>query len=54
VVAGKLRYVMEPPLAREKILEPGVDGTVVAEVLHHVEPLGPVRFYVEFFRPAAA
>ena len=50
VIAGRLRYVVEEPLATESILEPGIDGIVVAEVRHHVEPLGDVRFYVEFYR----
>jgi tellurite resistance-related uncharacterized protein len=53
VIAGRLRYVVEEPLATERILEPGSDGIVVAEVRHHVEPLGDVRFYVEFYRRAS-
>lgn len=53
VLAGKLRYVVEPPIARDEILEPGRPGIVIAEVLHHVEPLGDVRFYVEFYRRAS-
>ena len=49
VEQGLLRYVV-PALGLDETLSPGRDGTVVAEVLHHVEPLGPVRFYVEFHR----
>lgn len=51
VIAGRLRYIVEPPLARDQLLEPGVPGIVVPEVLHRVEPEGAVRFYVEFHRP---
>ncbi len=50
VLAGRLHYVVEPPLASAQILEPGAPGVVVAEVLHRVEPDGDVRFYVEFHR----
>lgn len=50
VLAGKLRYVVEPPLARDEVLEPGKDGIVVAEAPHRIEPQGPVRFFVEFHR----
>jgi hypothetical protein len=31
-------------------LFPGKLGIVVPEVLHNVEPLGTVRFFVEFYR----
>lgn len=55
VLAGRLQYTVEEPLARTQILEPGTDGIVVAEVLHHVAPLGDsVRFYVELYRRADA
>lgn len=50
VLTGQLRYVVEPPLTSERTLAPGTDGIVVAEVLHHVEPIGDVTFYVEFYR----
>jgi tellurite resistance-related uncharacterized protein len=52
VVAGRLRYVVEPPLAREQIVTPGQPAVVVAEVLHRVEPDADARFYVEFHRRA--
>lgn len=54
VLGGRLRYVVEPPLASERLLEPGVTGIVVPEVLHRVEAEGAVRFYVEFHRVRAA
>lgn len=44
---GQLRYRV-PSLNVEKILSPGTNGIVVPEVLHSVEPLGAVRFVVEF------
>ncbi len=50
VLAGQLRYVIEPPLARELVLDAQAPGIVVPEVLHRVTPIGAVRFFVEFFR----
>lgn len=50
VVAGRLRYVVDPPLAGERVLDEANPGVVVPEVLHRVEPDGPVRFFVEFHR----
>lgn len=55
VTAGKLRYRVEA-MATEMDLSSGQPGIVVPEVLHYVEPLGMVRFFVEFYRapePAA-
>jgi tellurite methyltransferase len=48
VLAGRLRYVVEPPLACERLLERDVTGIIVPEVLHRVVPEGEVRFFVEF------
>ncbi len=50
VLAGSVRYVVEPPLAREVVVSPGTPGVIVAEVLHHVEPDADARFVVEFYR----
>jgi tellurite resistance-related uncharacterized protein len=47
VLEGTLRYVV-PALDTDVDLAAGRDGIVVPEVPHHVEPRGPVRFYVEF------
>jgi tellurite resistance-related uncharacterized protein len=53
---GALRYRVTDPrrLPTERDLtaesEPGV---VEPTILHHVEPIGPVRFHVEFLRKAA-
>ena len=49
VLEGRLRYCIELPPS-ETILQPGTPGVIKPNVLHHVEPLGPVRFYVEFHR----
>ncbi len=49
VLEGKLRYRVEA-LGRELELSPETPGIVVPEVLHYVEPVGRVRFFVEFWR----
>ena len=49
VLSGRLRYHVDA-LGREFLLTPGDPGVVVPEVLHHVDPDGPVRFFVEFHR----
>ncbi len=49
VLEGKLRFCIENPPA-ETILEPGQPGVIKPKVPHHVEPLGPVRFYLEFYQ----
>ena len=50
VLAGRLGYIVELPLACERLLEPGVLGIVVPEVLHRVVPEGEARFFVECHR----
>jgi tellurite resistance-related uncharacterized protein len=50
VIEGRLRYVIEATGAATELVAAGPPGTVVPEVLHHVEPLGKVRFYVELLR----
>jgi len=47
ILEGRLRYLVEDPPS-ESILEPGQPGVVEPGVRHRVEPLGPVRFYLEF------
>jgi tellurite methyltransferase len=51
ILEGTLRYRVD---AWDKTfeLDPAHSGTVVPEVLHHVTPIGKVRFYVEFHRAA--
>jgi tellurite resistance-related uncharacterized protein len=50
VIAGRLRYVIEAPLAMERVLDEAHPGIVVPEVIHRVVPEGSVRFFVEFHR----
>jgi tellurite resistance-related uncharacterized protein len=58
VLEGRLAYRITDPSrpASEVVLTPsGAPGLVEPTVLHEVEPLGAVRFYVEFHRrPEAA
>lgn len=49
VLEGKLRYFIEDP-SSESILKPSQPGVIEPQVRHHVEPVGPVRFYLEFYR----
>jgi hypothetical protein len=45
---GRLRYTVDtPPLTTE--LSADRPGIVPSEARHRVEPLGPVRFQVEFW-----
>ncbi|MGE0152880.1 MAG: DUF1971 domain-containing protein [Reyranellaceae bacterium] len=47
VLEGRLLYrVLDPP--GERILTPQTQGLVRPEQPHEVEPLGPMRMYVEF------
>lgn len=53
VLAGRLAYRIEDPrrLVSEAVLTPETPpGVIEPTILHRVEPLGPVRFYVEFHR----
>lgn len=53
VLEGRLAYRITDPrrAALETILSPGGEpGVVEPTVLHEVQPLGLVRFYVEFLR----
>ncbi|HEX2892281.1 DUF1971 domain-containing protein [Vineibacter terrae] len=47
VIEGRLRCRIHDP-AHEEILEPGKPGVVQPEQPHDVEPLGPMRMFVEF------
>jgi tellurite resistance-related uncharacterized protein len=52
VLEGRLRYrLLDPP--SERILDPQTSGVVQPAQPHEVEPLGPVRFYVEFYSDGA-
>ncbi|WP_126172279.1 DUF1971 domain-containing protein [Altericroceibacterium xinjiangense] len=53
VEEGALRYRVTDPrrVAAERELNPdSAPGVVEPTILHHVEPLGVVRFHVEFLR----
>jgi len=53
VLEGRLVYRIEDPRrpAAEQVLTAQTSpGVVEPTILHAVEPLGPVRFYVEFHR----
>lgn len=52
VLEGSLRYRILEPVREEHVLTPERHGVVEPEVPHEVEPLGPVRFFVEFLRVA--
>lgn len=57
VLEGRLAYriVDERRPSSESVLSPQAPpGVVEPTILHEVEPLGPVRFYVEFHRLADA
>ena len=50
VLAGELRYRV-PSLGVDRILSPDCGpGIVIPEVPHSVEPIGNVRFHVEFLK----
>lgn len=49
VESGTLRYTV-PGRKYMENLSPGINGVVHPEELHHITPLGPVRFFVEFWR----
>jgi tellurite resistance-related uncharacterized protein len=50
VLEGQLRYRILEPVLEEMLLGPASPGVVEPTIKHEVEPLGPVRFYVEFYR----
>ena len=50
VLEGRLRYRIHCQDPEEHVLSPDFAGIVEPEVLHEVEPLGAVRFFVEFLR----
>lgn len=50
---GRLRYTLHAPFHAREILDPGTPGIVVPGVEHEVEPLGPVRFFLELYRASA-
>lgn len=51
VIEGKLIYHVEALRAKLEITR-GAPGIVIPEVKHHIEPVGPVTFFVEFYKRA--
>jgi tellurite resistance-related uncharacterized protein len=57
VLEGRLAYrVTDPrrPASETVLTAEAAPGVVEPTILHEVEPLGPVRFYVEFLRAGEA
>lgn len=52
VLEGKLEYRILEPETETVQLSESLPGVVEPTILHEVEPLGEVRFYVEFYREA--
>lgn len=50
VVAGTLIYRIHHPLHTEETLDSQIQGIVLPEVQHDVQPSKDARFYVEFWR----
>ncbi len=50
VVEGCLRYIVEGMEGQEFLLTPEAFGVVLPGVVHRVEPVGSVRFFVEFHK----
>jgi len=50
VVRGQLLYRILEPTLEEHVLSPQRHGVVEPQIHHEVEPIGEVRFYVEFLR----
>ena len=50
VLEGSLRYRILEPALEECVLSPSRPGVVEPGVPHEVEPIGAVRFFVEFLR----
>jgi tellurite resistance-related uncharacterized protein len=51
VSRGQLEYRIHEPFDGQEVLTRAAPGVVLPEVLHHVKPLGPVEFHVEFWKP---
>ena len=52
ILEGELQFQVEG--AAPEILSRSNPGLVEPEVPHHIETLGPVKFYIEFFRDASS
>jgi len=50
VLAGSVRYTLEPPREGEVVASNGQTVVIAPQVEHHVAFVEPGRFYVEFWR----
>lgn len=50
ILEGKLQYKINEPVEEITILDTDKHGVVEPTILHEVKPLGPVKFYVEFYK----
>ena len=50
VVSNALKYHVGTPIHRRLLVEAPATAIIVPEVPHRVETIGPVRFFVEFWR----
>lgn len=50
ILEGKLQYKINEPEEEIIILDTDNCGVVEPTILHEVKPLGPVKFYVEFYQ----
>jgi tellurite resistance-related uncharacterized protein len=48
VIEGKLSYQVEA-LGKTFELSPAMPGIVIPEIKHHVDAIGPVRFFIELY-----
>ncbi|HEX3567344.1 MAG TPA: DUF3565 domain-containing protein [Acidimicrobiales bacterium] len=48
---GRMRFVSETDPVFDLIITPDAPQPIPPELAHRVEPLGPVRFAIQFFRP---
>tara|TARA_B110000014_G_C19739301_1_gene385710 strand:- start:244 stop:519 length:276 start_codon:yes stop_codon:yes gene_type:complete len=50
IESGLLEYTIQEPEYEIIQLSPNKHGVVEPLIKHHIKPLGPVNFYVEFYR----
>lgn len=49
IVEGRLQYTINEPEEEVIILDTETFGVIEPTILHEVKPMGPVKFYVEFY-----
>ncbi|NER79296.1 MAG: DUF1971 domain-containing protein [Leptolyngbya sp. SIO1D8] len=50
IMSGQLGYRILSPVPETHRLNSDTPGIVEPQIPHHVEKLGPVEFYIEFYR----